>query len=224
MALTNAQLLSLPGGAISVGAIKSGTGILISNGIISLNPTTTVLKITAGGGISISPTSGVGNVTVTYAPQLNSSVSPGDRMFFFNSTAPAGWTTVSTFNDLALRVVSGSGGGTGGTTGFSAAFTTYSPQGTQVGPTLSGSVASATVSTSQIASHQHSYEARECSPVGIDVQPGGSLSRCDQNTSDTGGNNSHDHAFASGTITGPITGTPRSFAVKYADCIICSKN
>lgn len=40
-------------------------------------------------------------------------------MVFFQAAAPTGWTKSTANTDAALRVVSGSGGGTGGTTGFS---------------------------------------------------------------------------------------------------------
>jgi len=40
-------------------------------------------------------------------------------MLFCQPTAPVGWTQVTTHNDKALRVVSGTGGGSGGTNPFS---------------------------------------------------------------------------------------------------------
>lgn len=44
----------------------------------------------------------------------------GTVMVFFQAAAPAGWTQVTTQTDKALRVVSGSGGGSGGTVAMSA--------------------------------------------------------------------------------------------------------
>jgi hypothetical protein len=45
-------------------------------------------------------------------------------MVFFQTSAPTGWTKITTHNDKALRVVSGGTGGSGFTgTGFSSAFT-----------------------------------------------------------------------------------------------------
>jgi hypothetical protein len=40
-------------------------------------------------------------------------------MVFFQASSPTGWTLDTTHNDKALRVVSGTGGGSGGTTGIS---------------------------------------------------------------------------------------------------------
>lgn len=39
----------------------------------------------------------------------------GTKMVFFQASAPTGWTQDTTHNNKALRVVSGSGGGSGGT-------------------------------------------------------------------------------------------------------------
>jgi hypothetical protein len=46
-------------------------------------------------------------------------VPSGTVMLFCQPTAPTGWTQVTTHNDKALRVVSGTGGGSGGTNPFS---------------------------------------------------------------------------------------------------------
>ena len=46
----------------------------------------------------------------------------GTVMVFFQAAPPAGWTQVTTQNDKALRVVSGTGGGTGGSTVFTSAW------------------------------------------------------------------------------------------------------
>ena len=40
-------------------------------------------------------------------------------MIFYNTSAPTGWTQVTTYNDYTLRVVNGTGGGTGGTDSIS---------------------------------------------------------------------------------------------------------
>lgn len=46
---------------------------------------------------------------------------PGTRMLFQQTVAPVGWTKVTTFDNAALRVVSGAAG-SGGTLDFTAAF------------------------------------------------------------------------------------------------------
>ena len=51
------------------------------------------------------------------------SVPSGSVMLFYQANAPTGWTQVTTQNNKALRVVSGTGGGTGGTSNFTSVFT-----------------------------------------------------------------------------------------------------
>lgn len=47
----------------------------------------------------------------------------GSVKTFYQAAAPTGWTQVTTQNDKALRVVSGSGGGSGGAVAISTGFT-----------------------------------------------------------------------------------------------------
>jgi len=50
-------------------------------------------------------------------------VIPADtKMVFYQSNAPTGWTKITTHNNKAIRVVSGTGGGTGGNTAFTSIF------------------------------------------------------------------------------------------------------
>jgi hypothetical protein len=52
------------------------------------------------------------------APPANA-LPAGTKMLFAQAAAPSGWTQVTTLNDYALRVVSGTGAGTHGTVGLS---------------------------------------------------------------------------------------------------------
>ena len=70
----------------------------------------------------------------------------GTVMLFYQAAAPLGWTKLTTQNDKALRVVSGSGGVAGGTNAFS----------TVMAQTVVGS---SSLSTAQLASHTHSMPA-----------------------------------------------------------------
>ena len=75
-------------------------------------------------------------------------VPAGSRMLFQQTSAPAGWTKVTSgVNNRALRLVSGTAG-TGGTNNFTTAFNSSRT-------TSRGSVASHTLTTSQIPSHTH---------------------------------------------------------------------
>ena len=70
------------------------------------------------------------------------SLPAGTIMTFQQTTAPTGWTKITTYDDYALRVVAGTAG-TGGTVGFSAAFS------------ATNSVDSTTLLTTQIPAHSH---------------------------------------------------------------------
>jgi hypothetical protein len=55
-----------PGGPGVIGAVKPGNGISIAaDGSISINGAQTITKITAGPGLTVNPSSGVGDVTVS---------------------------------------------------------------------------------------------------------------------------------------------------------------
>ena len=116
----------------------------------------------------------------------------GTVMAFFQSSAPTGWTQVTSQNNKVLRVVSGTGGGTGGTWATSSGVTTDS-QGahthtsaahthtgaahthTSAAHTHNGaahshnhnlSAGSHTLSTAQLASHSHGGVVTGGSSVG----------------------------------------------------------
>ena len=52
----------------------------------------------------------------------NGIIPAGSVMLFYQSAAPTGWTQLTTQNNKALRVVSGTGGGTGGSNTFTTTF------------------------------------------------------------------------------------------------------
>ena len=97
-------------------------------------------------GTPTAPTAANGDVSTKIATTAfvvsNASGFPsGTAMLFQQTTAPVGWTKVTTFNDAALRVVSGTAGN-GGTNPFS----------TVMAQTVVGST---TLTTAQIPSHSH---------------------------------------------------------------------
>jgi len=157
-------------------------------------------------------------VTLTDA-QLNSAVYlvSGTKMVFYEATPPTGWTQVTTHNDKALRVVSGTGGGSGGSTGFTSAFT----------HTHSNTVAVAghTLSVSEIPAHKH-YGYSNASWVGgikagyvgqLGSAGGEDVDNYFYGTDDTGGGGEHTHS-----ISGSITSA--TIEPHYVDIIICSKS
>ena len=181
----------------------------------------------------------------------------GTTMVFYQAAAPTGWTKQTTHNDKSLRVVSGTGGGNGGSSSFSSVFASRTPTGS-VSSSFSGStngasanisvsnssisisVNSHTLSTSELASHTHggfrSGNWRGTDDSGLSTQYG--------NTYDTaaqGGNGSHSHGISqsshshgisqsnhshslSGSVSSSFSGNAMDFAVQYIDVIICSRN
>ena len=166
-------------------------------------------------------------------------------MVFYQAAAPTGWTQVATQNDKALRVVSGTGGGTGGTHALSSP---PSASHFHSGPSHVHSLQSHTHTG---PSHNHQwYERRPGSSDdwvwdsggsqvdvagsttsgGEGIRTGSSLSvevvqtayTTNAGTGSTGGPSvsNTDAAGTGNTGSGNLT----AFAPQYIDVIICSKD
>jgi hypothetical protein len=137
----------------------------------------------------------------------------GTSMLFRQTAAPTGWTKVTTYNDYALRIVSGAA-----STGGSVAFTTAFASGLSSGSTTAGgTVGSTTLGTGEIPSHDHSISTSIYGGGGSRSNVGNQATNS-YNTGSTGGGGSHTHSF---TGTGH-THTLPSFAVQYVDVIIAN--
>lgn len=148
----------------------------------------------------------------------------GTTMLFVQTSAPLGWTKNTSYNEAALRVVSGSVS-SGGSVNFTTAFASQAVNGTIGGGTLSGTVGATTLTTSQIPAHTHQIGYNS---VVVNAGSATNVAYLGAtffaNSGSTGGGASHDHSW-SGSITGQtFTGTPINLAVKYVDAIIASKN
>jgi hypothetical protein len=151
----------------------------------------------------------------------------GTTLLFYQANAPTGWTKVTTHNNKALRVVSGTGGGSGGNTAFTSVFTSRTPSGSVSvsGSNSGGSVSNTTLTTTQIPSHSHTYEYREDGFVGVAGYDNTAELQL-RNTGATGGNGAHNHGFTnpSWSGSGSFSGTAMDFNVQYIDVIIASKD
>lgn len=139
-----------------------------------------------------------------------SSFPAGTRMLFQQTSAPIGWTkeASATYNDAALRLVTGVVG-TGGVDAFSTHFGTGK------------STAAFTLTTAEMPSHNHAE--RTGNDVAAKVEDAGGSSASISlganaspgapriNTDSTGGGGAHSH-------------TLNNFNIKFADCIIASKD
>lgn len=168
------------------------------------------LNSTGGGSVTLDAPNTASNYTVTFPAQTATliTLASGTAMIFNQTSAPTGWTKVTTHNDKALRIVSGAVG-TGGSVAFSTAFASQS---------VSGTVGSTTLSTSQMPSHSHIATAWEGSfgPTGsgrLYYSRNGDLTYQPIGTDSVGGGGSHNHSF---------TGTAINLAVSYVDVIIAT--
>jgi len=169
-------------------------------------------KLTSGG-----VTFGDGtSLTSKYGVIPQSSVS-----VFFQSSAPTGWTKSTSYNDYALRVVSGTGGGSGGSSAFSSIFPTSLRPVSQPGVSMTGTVGAHTLTNPQIPLHEHPSAAVALTYTGGgDVQYGGGWTRSTQTTGGNGGGGAHDHPWSgSCDFTGSF-----DMRITYMDVIVCSFN
>ncbi|MBN38592.1 MAG: hypothetical protein CMI29_09035 [Opitutae bacterium] len=193
-----------------------------------------------------------GAVTLTHA-EINAlqglagqlSAPSGTRLLLNQSAAPTGWTKVTSENDKALRVVSGSVT-TGGSAAFSTAFASYTPAGS-VSTTVGGTINSHTLTVNEIPAHEHLLFANvEVNNSGGNATSStqvprarGVLGDSSQDhkyqmgststaatlgkSSSVGGGAGHSHGHSL-TATSAFTGTAKDLAVQYVDVIIAQKD
>jgi hypothetical protein len=144
---------------------------------------------------------------------------------FYQAAAPTGWTKITSHNDKALRVVSGTGGGFGfgGTSGAGGiSFTTAFPSLTRSisgTVTASGTVGDTTLTTQQIPSHSHAAGSSVTVSPGSPGIAGRLVNTSAPNTGNTGGGQAHSHPFTGSSA--PFTSS-LDLRVQYIDVIICS--
>ena len=138
----------------------------------------------------------------------------GTKMLFGQTAAPTGWTKITTDDDAALRIVSGTVG-SGGSSGLSTALATPTVTGT-----IAGSTGSHTLSIAEMPSHNHSayrYNTESNRWAVSYVNSGGATTNAA--ILNTGGGGSHSHSL-SATFSGGVA----AINVKYVDAIMASKD
>ena len=162
--------------------------------------------VSASGGGTFSGNVSFGG-TVTMQSANNQGFAAGTKMLFQQTAAPTGWTKVTSSNDVALRVVSGTVG-SGGSVAFETAF-------------ASQTIPVHTLETSEIPSHEHEVTGRS-EFSGGDGNVVVSIARVGGSTSNmtTSG--------ASGTTAvgggGPHGHSSIDLDVSYVDVIIATKD
>ncbi len=184
---------------------------------------------------------------------LNNNLIPsGTKMVFYQAAAPSGWTKDASQNDKALRVVSGSGGGSGGTHPLSSppstAHTHTGPSHTHSGPshrhTYNTVIAHTHGFTTGLSgNHTHSvpeggFEAvppwgykyndsyRNRAPQTTGSAGAHTHTGTTNSTGSSSGNTSYSGTGQTGAAgTGNTSSNgPTAFAPQYIDVIICTRN
>lgn len=158
---------------------------------------------TAGAGTNTTQLATTAFVTSAVAALLPS----GTASVFYQAAAPTGWTKVTTHNDKALRVVSGTGGGSGGSTAFSTVFSARTI-----------STANMPVHSHGVTDPGHSHTTSPLSYNGNSANSSGSAYPTNTGSMSTSTNTTGI------TIQNSGSGTSMDFAVQYIDVIIATKN
>ena len=156
---------------------------------------------------------GSGDITISVPAAFPS----GTAMVFAQTSAPTGWTKSTTHDNKALRLVSGTAG-SGGSAAFTTAFGTPTVTGSV---SLSGSVGATTLTTAQLASHNHTLGLRHYGCGGGAYLGNGSSYPVTYTTSSTGSNASHTHSFSG---SGSLSSASADISVAYVDVIIATKD
>ena len=204
--------------ALTDAAVTQNKAQFITGGAVNLFHNNAQKLATTSTGVSVTGT--VAATAFTGDGSGLTGVEPfpsGTKMLFGQTAAPTGWTKITTDDDAALRIVSGTVG-SGGSSGLSTALATPTVTGT-----ISGSTGSHTLTTSQMPSHNHSYTQRSGSStiywdyfsIGTNV----TTSNSGSSTGSTGGGGSHNHS-----LSATFSGGTAAINVKYVDVIMASKN
>lgn len=209
------------------GAVTLGSSLSVGTSIIVATTISSNGNINTSGSV-IASVNGIFGGTLTMSSRTVDAFPSGTRLLFNQSTAPIGWTKVTTYDDFALRVVSGSVG-TGGSVVFSSAFSSHTMSGTTDGHTLT--IAEMPTHNHDITdpSHTHAFNVTQGIPSPAGSHNGG-YNDMNQQTMTTlstsvgvtgitinnqGGGAAHTHPFTSAAV---------NIAVKYVDVIICQKD
>jgi len=242
--------------AVTFGAV-TGTSFTIGSAAINeaeleildgATLSTTELNKLDGATLTTTELNFVDGVTSSIQTQLNALsadiIEAGTVMLFFQAAAPTGWTKSTANNNKALRVVSGSGGGTAGTVAFTTAFGSARATSSDGAHSHTITVATHALSTAELASHEHLVVKSESHVANVAVTSSNSVvARLAQTVEDsedynlsgqvsgtfvgkssaTGSGTAHGHSGSSSNSTGAHTHTT-NLDVQYLDLIVCTKD
>ena len=135
----------------------------------------------------------------------------GSSTLWYQSSAPTGWTKVTTHHDKSLRIVNTSGGGSGGITTFTGVFRSRTPGGSVSGTNTGGAVDNTTATGSVSGSNSGGSVTGSVSGSNS----GGSVNDTTLSTSQIP---SHQHSFSQfNTANGLASGSGRAGALTASD-------
>jgi hypothetical protein len=195
--LTAGTLPILAGGTgqtTASAAFNALSPITATGDLIIGNGTNSATRLAIGGNNTVLTSDGT---TASWAA-AGGGFASGTALLFYQAAAPTGWTQVTTQDNKALRVVSGTGGGTGGSVAFTTAFASQTPSGSvttsisAVSGSVSisgGTVGDTTLNANQIPLHTHG--------VGTLATGNNSVDHSHTFSGGTGGvNANHTHGFS----------------------------
>jgi len=245
-----------------IAAVKATTGTFLTadqtklDGIATsannyVHPSSAGDKHIPTGGASANVLTYSSSGTAVWAAPAGGGVESGTKMMFYQASAPTDWTqdTTASLDGSALRVETGTGGGSGGTHDLasppSTSHTHTGASHTHSTPSHSHShslsAGAHTLSTSELPSHTHGrWTGGNSCYGGSDTSIGGNSTNGGSYTTSglqaIGGGSSHSHSL-SGSITSGGSGTSgasgtgatsssggTAFAPKYVNVIICTKD
>ena len=200
-------------------------------------------------------TAGGGNITLRSNGQVQATLftgsgagltgvepfASGTKMVFYQASAPTGWTqdTAAALSDAAFRVTTGSGAGTGGSDTFQTTFaasrnTEQKDLPVSGSVSVSASIGSHSLSTPELASHNHPFTVYPQTPGAPTVLGAQKVQRAQQSdtatTNNAGGGGSHTHPFSVSSASLSSASAPNAqFAmpgmnIKYANVIVAAKD
>lgn len=153
----------------------------------------------------------------------------GAVMTFVQTSAPTGWTKITTYNDASLRVVTGSAS----SGGFQSFSTTLTNGKTLTGSAIySGTAGTTTLTTPTIASHRHNTSnLTGRGSTNLATTPGANPAFTASPTyfpgaiiNHPGTATGHDHSASPGGSSSSSNYASFNFGVKYVDIILAIRN
>lgn len=161
---TTGVLTAQSGVTVSSGGLtvsSGGAGITGNSTVTGTLGVSSALTVSSGGAAITGNSSVVGTLTATTFSGAWANIPAGTVMLFVQTAAPTGWTKSTAHDNKALRVVSGTAS-SGGSVAFTTAFASQA---------VTGTVASYTLTTADIPSHNHSATSTSTSTSSV-TDPG----------------------------------------------------